>query len=460
MIESRPLEHASVIQDGATRLLGVCDGAKTRDDAGFSRADATIGRVIVFTPVAEWSPEFAAEAADVVWHYHTRQLSDMTEALARAKAALSLRVIEDEGSADSSLAGPAFVLEEADGANAAEGGGLKAGRGAGKEILPRMGFEKGVLTMLAPGFALAKATKKVVAKLMEEGGMTWNAELAVHRLAAAELAGASLPVSQVAALRVLRRAVVVPADQVAEVDAYLDRLEAKAMPTPKASYLRLEEAEGASPLCWVAFPYEKLDAFKVALAGAPKRFGTERVGDGYQKGWWVEVGASDVADRLAKFAAECDLPLPCIGGSRARLAEIASVPAPDRPVDAPPPVAPSVAVPELFMDGDRLVIPVPRYSPRFTDWIKETAQRMAKFDKTPPGGPRWYIPAAKLAPFVALLDPKAAIYAECGQPPYAASIEVKRRLRSLTIAAAPQRTADQQAALPRQAAASASAPRF
>jgi hypothetical protein len=434
-------------------LLGVCDGAKTRDDAGFSRADAMIGRMIVFTPVGEWSPQFAAEAASVVWHYHSRQLADMTEALARAKEAIVPCALEEVQAS----AKPEPALDVADFGGAGEDEKARAPRGSGPELLPRMGFENGVLTMLAPGFALTKATKKQISKLMGEAGMTWNAELAVHRLATAGLAGDSLPVAQVQALRVLRRVVVVPLDQEAEVDAYLLRLEARAMPTPRESYLRLEEAEGTVPRCWVAFPFEKLDAFKSAFAGMPKRFSTERVGDGYQKGWWVEIGGADAATRLGQFATECDLP--CIGDARIRLLELAT--APVSALAEPVAGATSAAAPaELFMDGDRLVIPVPRYSPRFTDWIKETGQRMAKFEKTPPSGPRWYVPAAKLAPFGVLLNPKASIYAECGLPPYAASIEVKRRFRGLMMS--PSAADERQAPLPRDEAvlSAKSHPRF
>lgn len=429
--------HAITLHNAARRLLEVCDGAVTRDDVGFSRSDTGLGRVIAFTPISDWTPELAEAAAVMLCHYRVRQLADLSDDLLRARAALL-----PEGTEERLVAvEPAELSAASDtGELALDGVGVEsAGEEAsrkvtGRPIQPRLGFEGGVLTQVSPGYALPKATKRQIVNLLKTGGMNWHVQAGVHRLATAGIAGNSLPVGQVQALRLLRRLSTVADEERGAVDAYLSLLESKAFPTADQFYLRIDDSNPARLRCWVAFPYESLDRFKAALAGAPKLFTTERVGEAYQKGWWVYVTGADAATRLLKFSEECDLP--CLGDARAQLntcvatPPVASAEATHGAALAPP------SRPELFMDGNRLVIPVPRYSPRFTDWIKATAERMAVFEKSPTSGPRWFIPASKLLPFAVLLDAQASVYRDCGLPPYAASIEVRRRFKSLLTPAA------------------------
>ena len=317
MPESRG-EYVTLLKKAAERLLEVCDGAMKRDDVGFSRSDAPLGRVIVFTPAEEWTPELKQAAAAMLWHYHARQLSDMAESLEKAKVALvadssasesgsDLMLFEDETSEDS----PAEVIV------------LKR-----DAITPRLGFVGDILTVVSPGFGLAKDTKRAFGRLIRESGMAWSPDAGVHRLATAALAGDALPVGQVQSLKRLRSQVGVAEGQSERLDAYLARLEKMAVPTAKENYLRLEEAsdERPTPEAWIAFPYADLERFKAILAGVAKRFGTERVGDGYQKGWWVKLTGPDAAAAVRAFAQESGLL--CIGGARERLAELAAAPAP------------------------------------------------------------------------------------------------------------------------------------
>jgi hypothetical protein len=282
----------------------------------------------------------------------------------------------------------------------------------GEGILPRLGLEEGVLALISPGFELSKTKKRSLDRLIAEAGFEWAPQKALHCLERMR-SGTGLTVVQMSALRQLKDACFVHADDADRVMGVLDALEVAADAAADDAFYVSEELTDRPNCFFVAFPYAHVEEFKREFRAWPKNFDRAHVyGRFTQKGWLVEVPSGVEAKKLSDFADRHYLPL--IAGARSRLAALATAAA----LPPPPPVF-------LAMDGDRLIIPVPVYSAKFTEWVKATGQGRLIFSKTLPKGPRWEVPSALVGAFAPLLDATHLVYAQTGIPAYKATVEAR-----------------------------------
>lgn len=69
------VEICEACKQHASQLVAVCDGAMTRDNHGFSKADVRIGRVMAFTPAEHWSLDLLTTGLQSLKTYSRTQLA-------------------------------------------------------------------------------------------------------------------------------------------------------------------------------------------------------------------------------------------------------------------------------------------------------------------------------------------------------------------------------------------------
>jgi SWI/SNF-related matrix-associated actin-dependent regulator 1 of chromatin subfamily A len=68
-MDNEKIEIAELLRVAASALAGVCDGARKRDDVGFSASDTSYGRAIAATPAEHWTEEDLVAVSDMLGHY-------------------------------------------------------------------------------------------------------------------------------------------------------------------------------------------------------------------------------------------------------------------------------------------------------------------------------------------------------------------------------------------------------